>query len=248
MAEVAHVLVVLPRAREPERVVAADGVSDDLDERLEVVVEELRVEPRLRVRAPHQRPCRGRVEASLVARLQLLCVEREEVGALPSLDVDDLDVLPCLHLVRERRRAIDLEVEPGVGEGLGQPRRELLERSRASRSRARDRTPARRPRRRSRPHRARPRRRGAAARREGLSRRRAASTDRRAPRHGPRRVDAAGSHGVDDLGGAVLARADERAKHGRVAVRARPEPVEPVGADTEGRDLGCAAHRRGRGS
>ena len=173
-----------------------------------------------------------------MARLQLLCVEREEVGALPSLDVDDLDVLPCLHLVRERRRAIDLEVEPGVGEGLGQPRRELLERSRACDLELEI-----------------GRRRAALddvlgctgcahddeERPLGAKGRLGAGRRRRPEEHrgtGARRVDAARSDGVDDLGGAVLVRADERAKDGRVAVRTRPEPVEPVGAETEGRDLG----------
>ncbi len=120
MAEVAHVLVVLGRAGEAERVVAADGVTDDLDERLEVVVEELGVEPGGGVRVAHQRP-RGRcVEAALLAFLKLRCAEREEVGALATLDVDHLDVLTGLHLVGERRGAIDLEVEARVGERIGE--------------------------------------------------------------------------------------------------------------------------------
>jgi hypothetical protein len=130
VAEVAHVLVVLRRAGQPECVVATHGVADDFHERLEVVVEELRVEARLRVRAAHQRAGRGRVEPALLAGLQLPGVERQEVGALPALDVDDLDVLAGPHLVGERRGAIDLEVEPRLGERLRQPGLELVVRSR----------------------------------------------------------------------------------------------------------------------
>ena len=114
--EVAHVLVVLRRARETEGVVAPDRVAHDLDERLEVVVEELRVEARRRIGVPHQRARRGRVEPALLALLQLRRAEGEEVGALPSLHVDHLDVLAGLHLVGERRGAVDLEVEPRLGE------------------------------------------------------------------------------------------------------------------------------------
>ena len=118
MPEVPLVLVVLARAGETERVVAADGVAHDLDERLEVDGEELRVETRLRIHAPHQRPGGGRVEPSLHPGLQLRTVKGEEVGALSAPHVDDLDVLALLHLVRQRRGAVDLEVEPRLGERL----------------------------------------------------------------------------------------------------------------------------------
>ena len=99
---------------------AADRVADDLDQRLEVVVEELGVEPGGGVRVPHQRTRGGRVEAALLALLQLRRAEREEVGALPSLDVDHLDVLARLHLVGECRGPVDLEVEARVGERVGE--------------------------------------------------------------------------------------------------------------------------------
>ena len=59
-------------------------------------------------------------------------MEREEVRALLALDVDDLDELACAHLVRQRSRGIDADVEPG----LGQRRRELLLLVRAGRGRA----------------------------------------------------------------------------------------------------------------
>src|SRR5262249_25626266 len=59
--------------------------------------------------------------AALEAPLQLAPVEREEVRALLPLDVDDLDELAGPHLVGERGRRVDPEVEPR----LGQRRREL---------------------------------------------------------------------------------------------------------------------------
>ena len=133
VAEVAHVLVVLGGAGEAEGVVAADRVADDLDERLEVVVEELRVEAGGRVRVPHQRARRRRVEAALLALLQLRGAEGEEVGALAAAHVDHLDVLAGLDLVGERRGAVDLEVEPGVGERVGQDGLALAARRRRAR-------------------------------------------------------------------------------------------------------------------
>ena len=118
--EVAHVLVVLRGAGEAEGVVAADRVADDLDERLEVVVEELRVEAGGGVGVAHQRARGRRVEAALLAVLQLRGAEGEEVGALAPSHVDHLDVLARLHLVGERRGAVDLEVEARVGERVGE--------------------------------------------------------------------------------------------------------------------------------
>ena len=120
MPEVAHVLVVLGGAGEAEGVVPADRVAHDLDEWLEVVVEELGVEPGRRVGVAHQRAGRRRVEAALLPGLQLRRAEGEEVGALASADVDHLDVLAGLHLVGERRGAVDLEVEPRIGERVGE--------------------------------------------------------------------------------------------------------------------------------
>ena len=46
----------------------------------------------------------------------LRAVEGEEVGALLSLDVDHLDELARADLVGERRRGVDAEVEPRLGE------------------------------------------------------------------------------------------------------------------------------------
>ena len=130
---------------------AADRVAHDLDERLEVVVEELRVEAGRGVGVPHQRAGRRRVEAALLALLELRRAEGEEVGALAAPHVDHLDVLAGLHLVGERRGAVDLEVEPRVGERIGEDGLAVAAR-RASRARSRagGRRRARRPRRRRR--------------------------------------------------------------------------------------------------
>ena len=241
MAEVAHVLVVLRRAGEPERVVPPDRVADDLDERLEIVVEELRVEARLGVRAPHQRPGGGRVEPALLARLQLPGVEREEVGALASLDVDDLDVLPRLHLVGERRGPVDLEVEPRVGERLRETRLELLERPRPGDLElevgrgepavddrlARRRCPD--------DHEERPLR----PKRRLRARRRRRPEEHRRLR--ARRVGTACRDRRDDLRGTVLVRPHERPEDRRVAVRRDAEPVEAVRAEAEHGELGALA-------
>ena len=210
--EVPLVLVVLARAGEPERVVAADGVTDDLDERLQVDGEELRVETGLRVHAPHQRPGGGRVEPTLHAGLQLPAVKGEEVGALPAPHVDDLDVLARLHLVRERRCAVDLEVEPRLGERLRKRRLELVVRPRAAdlelqvggrdaalddgRSVGRAHDHDRRP----------------------LGAERLLATGRRVRpeqngRRRPRRVEPSAGEPTDDVGGAVVAGADEPAEH-----------------------------------
>ena len=66
--EVAGVLVVLRRAGEAERVVAPDGVADDLHERVHVLVVELPVQPGHGVRVAHERARRRGVEAALDAR------------------------------------------------------------------------------------------------------------------------------------------------------------------------------------
>ena len=122
MARIALILVVLGRTGEAEGVVTADRVADDLDERILIDVVELPLQAGHRVGLAHERACRRRIETSLDTRLELDAIEREEVGALLALDVDDLDELPRAHLVGERRRRVDTEVEPRLGER----RRELL--------------------------------------------------------------------------------------------------------------------------
>ena len=107
VARIAHVLVVLRRAGEREGVVPPDRVADDLDQRIHVHVVELPLQAGLRVRLAHEASRRGRVEASLLARLELAPVEREEVRALLALDVDHLDELTRANLVGERGRGVD---------------------------------------------------------------------------------------------------------------------------------------------
>ncbi len=117
MARVAHVLVVLGGAGEGEGVVASDRVAHDLHERVHVDVVELPLEARLRVRLAHEAPRRRRIEAALEPSLQLLSVKGQEVRALLPLHVDHLDELARSHLVRERGRGVDADVEAGLGEG-----------------------------------------------------------------------------------------------------------------------------------
>ena len=121
VAGVAHVLVVLGLAGEPEHVVAADRVAHHLHQRVHVDVVELAVDPRCGHRRAHQRARGHAVQAALEPLLQLVLVEGEEVRALLALHVDDLDELALAHLVGQRRRPVHAEVEPR----LGQRRRQL---------------------------------------------------------------------------------------------------------------------------
>ena len=121
VAGIPQVLVVLRVARQGERVVAPDGVADHLDERDHVGVVELAGEPGCRVRVAHERAGDRGVQPSLHAVLQLAPMERQEVGALPTFHVDDLDELAGLHLVARGRGPVDPEVQPG----FGQRRRQL---------------------------------------------------------------------------------------------------------------------------
>ena len=95
VARIPEVLVVLRRAGEREAVVATDRVLNQLDQRVHVDVVALSVQPGRRVGGGHQRPGGGRVEPALDPALELVAVEGEEVRALLSLHVDDLDVLPA---------------------------------------------------------------------------------------------------------------------------------------------------------
>src|SRR4029079_3010281 len=61
-------------------------------------------------------------EPALEASLELPVVECEEVRALLPLDVDHLDELALAHLVGERTRRVDAEVEAR----FGKRRREFL--------------------------------------------------------------------------------------------------------------------------
>ena len=116
VARIAEVLVIPREAGETEVVMAPDRVLDDLHQRVLIVVEALAIEAGRRVGRAHQRARRGRIEPSLDPALELASVEGEEVRALLALDVDDLDVLTRLDLVRGGAREADAEVQPRLGE------------------------------------------------------------------------------------------------------------------------------------
>ncbi len=122
MPEIAGVLVSADRAGEPERVVAADRVLHDLDERIAVAIEELREQAGLRVGEPGHRARRRRVEAEHGSFVERAAVEGEEVRALAARDVDDLDVLALEDLEALGARDVDADVETRLGERLGQAR------------------------------------------------------------------------------------------------------------------------------
>ena len=90
---------------------SAHRVPDHLHEDVHVEVVELRVQPGLGERVAHQRAGDRRVEPALRSVLELPAMERQEIRALLPLDVDDLDVLPGLHLVGESRGPVDPEVQ-----------------------------------------------------------------------------------------------------------------------------------------
>ncbi len=123
VAGIAHVVVVAGKAGEPERIVPADRVLDHLDERLLVHREVLGVRAGLGIGRAHQAARRRRVDVADPALLERAHVERLEVRALAALHVEDLDVLPGLHLVGLREARQDVEVGQRVGErrGRGDP-------------------------------------------------------------------------------------------------------------------------------
>ena len=97
MPRIPHVLVVFRRAGEQEGVVPADRVAHDLHQRRHPRVEIFGVQPGARIGRPHQGAGDGRIEAELLAALEGGGVERQEVRALPSVDVNDLDVVARRH-------------------------------------------------------------------------------------------------------------------------------------------------------
>ena len=117
VAGVTKVLVPLGEAGQPEGVVPAHRVADHLDQRLEVLVVELAVQPWHGVGVAHQRTGGGRVEPALLTAVEPVSVEGQEVRALLALDVDDLDVLTGLDGVTAGGGPVDAQVEDGVGQG-----------------------------------------------------------------------------------------------------------------------------------
>ena len=92
VAEEPALLVAARGAGECKGVVPADGVLHQRERRFHVLVEELVEQPRHRVGAAHQGAGDGRIEMAFDPLLQRRAVHREEIGALPALDIDDLDV------------------------------------------------------------------------------------------------------------------------------------------------------------
>ena len=122
MAGIALVFVVLGEAGETEGIVAQAGVLHHLEQRLEVLVEILRLLAGKRIAEAHQRARGGHVQAALDARIQPGPVESLEVGALAPLDVDDLDPLAGADLVARGGAAVDPPVEARIRQRLGQDR------------------------------------------------------------------------------------------------------------------------------
>ena len=117
MTGVAPVLVVLGGARETERVVPADRVADDLDERVLVDVVELPLQAGLRIGLAHERAGRRRVEAALDAPTRA-CARwnaRKSEHCLPSTSITWMNS-PARTSYASAVAAVDPDVEPRLGE------------------------------------------------------------------------------------------------------------------------------------
>ena len=120
VARVAHVLVVLGVAGRVEGVVATHRVVDDLHHGLEVQRVVLGEQAGHGVAGTHEAAGDGGVQRGLHSTVQTGGVEALEVGALPTLDVDDLDELASLHLVGPGGGRADSEVLVLVGQRRGE--------------------------------------------------------------------------------------------------------------------------------
>ena len=119
MTGVAHVVVILRGAGGAEGVVSAAGILDYLDQRLEIDVVEFRVQAGRRVGGADHVPGRGGVQVTFDPLFEQRCVKALEIGAFASLDVDDLDIVAGLDLVRVRGARFDPIIEQRVGERIG---------------------------------------------------------------------------------------------------------------------------------
>ena len=117
---IADVVVIFCRAGEREGVVAAACVLHDLDQRLHVLVVIFRVQAGHRIARAHQRARRRHVERMVLAAVELARRKTLEVGALPAVDVDDLDVVAGLDEIGLGGCRLDALVEHGIGERIGQ--------------------------------------------------------------------------------------------------------------------------------
>ncbi len=118
MSKIAHVFVILRGAGEIETVVAPDGVADHLHQRLHVLIEELREQTGAGIGHSHKGAGRGRIQPPLHAPIKLPAIEHEEIGALATGHVDNLDVFPRPNGVTLSGRAGDAKIHSGISQGL----------------------------------------------------------------------------------------------------------------------------------
>ncbi len=119
MAGIAQILVIARGTGQPERVMPPDRVLHDLDQRLVIDGEVLRVQPRHRVERAHQRTGRRRVDLALQPPVERAERKSLEVGAFAALHVEDLDELPGLHDVGKCLAGPDVLVQKRVGQRIG---------------------------------------------------------------------------------------------------------------------------------
>ena len=120
MAGIADVVVVFRCAGHGKGVVAAHGVLHHLDQRHPVLIEVFRMQARHRIGVAHQGAAGRYVQRVLDALVELPRVEALEVGALPTIHVEDLDIVTSLDEIAFRRRRFDPQVQDRVGQRIGQ--------------------------------------------------------------------------------------------------------------------------------
>ena len=97
----------------------AARVLNDLDERVEIDVEILRIDARRGVDRPGQRTSRRRIDFPFESLVQSAKRESLEIGALPALHVEHLNVFAGLHLVANRFAGLHVDVLQRFRERVG---------------------------------------------------------------------------------------------------------------------------------
>ena len=119
MAGIADIVVILGRAGQREGIVPAAGVLDHFDQRQHVLIIVFRVQARHRVGVFHQRARGGHVERVLDSLVELARCEALEIGALPTVHIEDLDVVARFHEIGLGGGRMNADVGNRVGQRIG---------------------------------------------------------------------------------------------------------------------------------
>ena len=128
VAEIALRFVVARGAGQGEGVVAAHGVAHHFQHGLQVAVVEAAIQAGPWIGAAVEGAGHGRVEVDFAAGIQAATVEGDEVRALPSGDVQHLDVLAGTYRIVPRRAWANGELVHHLAQRRGQRRRQRIAR------------------------------------------------------------------------------------------------------------------------